>query len=110
MGHIVVQKKLSRRSLPEFIASWIIWAWHELPRYLISKKCTTLTSPLGQLALSQINCFLSLQNGEAALWKLSFFMDGMYFKSRENGKVTIKVIYNILGINQEGYKASPDAM
>jgi transposase-like protein len=32
------------------------------------------------------------------------FMDGMYFKSRENGRVITKVIYNILGINQEGYK------
>src|SRR3990167_7691077 len=32
------------------------------------------------------------------------FMDGMYFKSRENGKVVTKVMYNILGINQEGYK------
>lgn len=32
------------------------------------------------------------------------FLDGMYFKSRENGKVMTKVIYNILGINQEGYK------
>ncbi|MBL8675838.1 MAG: IS256 family transposase [Alphaproteobacteria bacterium] len=32
------------------------------------------------------------------------FMDGMYFKSRENGKVATKVLYNILGINQEGYK------
>lgn len=32
------------------------------------------------------------------------FMDGMYFKARENGKVITKVIYNILGINQEGYK------
>lgn len=32
------------------------------------------------------------------------FMDGMYFKSRENGKVVTKVIYNILGVNQEGYK------
>lgn len=32
------------------------------------------------------------------------FLDGMYFKSRENGKVITKVIYNILGINQEGYK------
>ncbi len=28
----------------------------------------------------------------------------MYFKSRENGKVVTKVIYNILGIDQEGYK------
>jgi len=32
------------------------------------------------------------------------FMDGMYFKSRENGKVITKVLYNILGINQAGYK------
>ena len=32
------------------------------------------------------------------------FMDGMYFKSRESGHVITKVIYNILGINQEGYK------
>jgi putative transposase len=32
------------------------------------------------------------------------FLDGMYFKSRENGKVITKVIYNILGVNQEGYK------
>jgi putative transposase len=32
------------------------------------------------------------------------FLDGMYFKSRENGKVVTKVIYNILGINQQGYK------
>lgn len=32
------------------------------------------------------------------------FLDGMYFKSRDNGKVVTKVIYNILGINQEGYK------
>lgn len=32
------------------------------------------------------------------------FMDGMYFKSRENGKVVTKVVYNILGVNQEGYK------
>ncbi|MBA3814720.1 MAG: IS256 family transposase [Alphaproteobacteria bacterium] len=32
------------------------------------------------------------------------FLDGMYFKSRENGRVITKVIYNILGINQEGYK------
>lgn len=32
------------------------------------------------------------------------FLDGMYFKSRENGRVVTKVIYNILGINQEGYK------
>ena len=32
------------------------------------------------------------------------FLDGMYFKSRENGKVMTKVIYNILGVNQDGYK------
>ncbi|EQD35317.1 transposase, Mutator family [mine drainage metagenome] len=32
------------------------------------------------------------------------FLDGMYFKSRENGKVATKVIYNILGVNQEGRK------
>jgi transposase-like protein len=32
------------------------------------------------------------------------FMDGMYFKARENGRVMTKVIYNILGINQEGRK------
>ncbi len=32
------------------------------------------------------------------------FMDGMYFKARENGKVITKVLYNILGINQEGRK------
>lgn len=32
------------------------------------------------------------------------FLDGMYFKSRENGKVMTKVVYNILGVNQNGYK------
>ena len=32
------------------------------------------------------------------------FMDGMYFKCRDNGRVITKVLYNILGINQEGYK------
>jgi putative transposase len=32
------------------------------------------------------------------------FLDAMFFKSRENGKVNTKVIYNILGINQEGIK------
>lgn len=32
------------------------------------------------------------------------FMDGMYFRSRENGKVISKVLYNILGINQESRK------
>jgi putative transposase len=38
-----------------------------------------------------------------ALYPL-IFMDGMYFKARENGKVVTKVLYNILGINQSGYK------
>jgi putative transposase len=32
------------------------------------------------------------------------FLDGMYFKSRDNGKVVTKVLYNILGVNQEGRK------
>lgn len=32
------------------------------------------------------------------------FLDAMFFKSRDNGKVSTKVIYNILGINQEGHK------
>lgn len=32
------------------------------------------------------------------------FLDGMYFKSRENGKVMTKVVYNILGVNQDGCK------
>lgn len=32
------------------------------------------------------------------------FLDGMYFKARDNGKVVTKVLYNILGINQQGYK------
>jgi putative transposase len=32
------------------------------------------------------------------------FLDGMYFKARDNGKVVTKVLYNILGINQYGYK------
>ena len=32
------------------------------------------------------------------------FLDGMYFKSREQGKVITKVVYNILGVNQDGYK------
>lgn len=32
------------------------------------------------------------------------FLDGMYFKSRENGSVVTKVLYNILGVTQEGYK------
>lgn len=32
------------------------------------------------------------------------FLDAMFFKARENGRVVTKTIYNILGINQEGYK------
>lgn len=33
------------------------------------------------------------------------FLDAMWFKTREEGKVIQKVIYNILGINQQGHKA-----
>ena len=32
------------------------------------------------------------------------FLDAMWFKAREEGKVIQKVIYNIMGINQEGRK------
>lgn len=32
------------------------------------------------------------------------FLDGMYFKARDNGKVVTKVLYNILGVNQYGQK------
>ena len=32
------------------------------------------------------------------------FLDAMFFKSREGGKVSNKVIYNIMGINQDGIK------
>ncbi len=32
------------------------------------------------------------------------FLDAMYFKMREEGKVVTKILYNILGINQSGYK------
>ena len=32
------------------------------------------------------------------------FLDAMFFKARENGKVITKAIYNLLGINQEGQK------
>lgn len=32
------------------------------------------------------------------------FLDAMFFKAREEGKVIQKVIYNLLGINQQGYK------
>lgn len=32
------------------------------------------------------------------------FLDAMFFKTREEGKVIQKAIYNILGINQQGRK------
>ena len=32
------------------------------------------------------------------------FLDAMFFKSRENGKVVTKAVYNLLGINQAGHK------
>lgn len=32
------------------------------------------------------------------------FLDAMFFKARENGKVVTKAVYNLLGINQEGQK------
>lgn len=32
------------------------------------------------------------------------FMDAMFFKARDGGKVVTKTVYNILGINQEGNK------
>lgn len=32
------------------------------------------------------------------------FLDGMYCKVRDNGKVVTKVLYNILGINSQGLK------
>ena len=32
------------------------------------------------------------------------FLDAMFFKTRENGKVVNKAVYNLLGINQEGRK------
>ena len=32
------------------------------------------------------------------------FLDAMFFKGREKGRIQHKVIYNILGINQHGYK------
>ncbi|MBU1559102.1 MAG: IS256 family transposase [Pseudomonadota bacterium] len=32
------------------------------------------------------------------------FLDAMFFKVREDGKVVTKAIYNLLGINQSGYK------
>ena len=32
------------------------------------------------------------------------FLDAMFFKVRQDGKVSTKVLYNIMGINQSGYK------
>ena len=32
------------------------------------------------------------------------FLDAMFFKMRENGRVVNKALYNILGVNQSGYK------
>jgi putative transposase len=32
------------------------------------------------------------------------FLDAMFFKARDNGKVITKALYNILGVNQQGYK------
>ena len=32
------------------------------------------------------------------------FLDAMFFKTRENGKVVTKAVYNLLGINQQGKK------
>ena len=32
------------------------------------------------------------------------FLDAMFYKARENGKVITKAVYNILGINQQGHK------
>lgn len=32
------------------------------------------------------------------------FLDAMFFKAREEGKVVTKTIYNILGLNQDGHK------
>lgn len=32
------------------------------------------------------------------------FLDAMFFKARDNGKVMTKALYNILGVNQQGYK------
>lgn len=32
------------------------------------------------------------------------FLDAMFFKAREDGKVITKTVYNILGVNQQGFK------
>ena len=32
------------------------------------------------------------------------FLDAMFFKTRDNGQVSTKVVYNLLGINQQGHK------
>ena len=41
----------------------------------------------------------SLESMYTIVW-----MDAMYFKVRQEGKVKTKVLYNVLGINQYGYK------
>lgn len=35
---------------------------------------------------------------------VTVFLDGMYFKVKQDGKVLTKVLYNIMGINQSGIK------
>ena len=32
------------------------------------------------------------------------FLDAMFFKSKQDNKVTTKVVYNIMGIDMHGYK------
>lgn len=32
------------------------------------------------------------------------FLDAMFFKVRQDNKVTTKVVYNIMGINRNGHK------
>ena len=32
------------------------------------------------------------------------FLDAIFFKAREDGKVVTKTVYNILGVNQQGFK------
>ncbi|WP_341757659.1 transposase [Candidatus Tisiphia endosymbiont of Ditula angustiorana] len=32
------------------------------------------------------------------------FLDAMFFKVRQDNKVTTKVVYNIMGIDQNGHK------
>jgi putative transposase len=38
------------------------------------------------------------------------FLDAMYFKVRQDNKVTTKVIYNIMGISQSGLKGFPEGI